>query len=57
LRQEPTSESELLSFVEGGTVVVLLDGEVTNDEGQWQQITVFGLTGWVLGEFLEVVIG
>jgi hypothetical protein len=54
LRAEPDSQSELLAFLEEGTVVILLDGYETTDEGDWQQVEVGGLTGWLLADFLTI---
>ena len=53
MRAEPASDAELVAFLEQGTVVVLLDGRETTEEGEWQQVEVDGLVGWVLAEFLE----
>jgi hypothetical protein len=55
LRQDPTADSDLLTFLEVDAVVVLLDEQITNDEGDWQQVSVFGLVGWVLSDFIEQV--
>jgi len=52
LRAEPSAGSELLRFLEPDTVVLLLDGSETNDEGEWQQIQIEDLVGWVLVQFL-----
>jgi hypothetical protein len=53
MRAEPASDAELVGFLEQGTVVVLLDGRESTDEGVWQQVEVDGQVGWVLAEFLE----
>ena len=52
LRAEPSGEAELLAFLENGQVVVILDGRENNAEGEWQQVQVDGLSGWVLASFL-----
>jgi hypothetical protein len=52
LRREADTTSELLLFVPAGTDVILLDGRVTNDDLIWQQVSVEGVVGWVLAEFL-----
>ncbi len=52
LRAEPSGDSELLAFLENGTVVVILDGRESNDEGDWQQVQAGDLVGWVLATFL-----
>jgi hypothetical protein len=54
MREDPSANSDLLIFLEADTVVVLLDQQITNDEGTWQQISAFGLAGWVLNDFLTV---
>jgi hypothetical protein len=53
LRAEPSGRSALLSFLENGTVVVILDGAESNAEGDWQQVQADGQTGWVVASFLS----
>ena len=52
LRAEPSAGSELLEFLESGTVVVILDRSEINDEGTWQQVQLDDLVGWVLLQYL-----
>jgi len=52
LRAEPSAGSDLLGFLEPGTVVIILAGSEVNDEGTWQQIQLDELVGWVLVQFL-----
>jgi hypothetical protein len=52
MRQDPTSNSPLVEFLEPGTVVILLGGQENNEEGAWQQVEADGQSGWVLAEFL-----
>ncbi len=54
LRQDPSSDSDLLAFLEVDTVVILLDEQVINEEGTWQQVSAFGLVGWALNDFLII---
>jgi uncharacterized membrane protein len=53
LRAGPDAESELLSFLPLGTIVVVLDGRETIDGDAWQQVQSEGVTGWVLAEYLQ----
>jgi uncharacterized hydrophobic protein (TIGR00271 family) len=53
LRAQPARNSDILTFLEGGAVVILLDGLETADELTWQQIEANGQIGWVSAEFLE----
>jgi hypothetical protein len=52
LRAEPDSNSTLLSYLEPGTEVILLESLEQGLEGEWQKIQVGDLTGWVLADFL-----
>jgi SH3-like domain-containing protein len=52
LRQEPSSASGLVAFLEAETVLILLDGHETNNEGSWQEVSLDDQTGWVLTEYL-----
>jgi uncharacterized hydrophobic protein (TIGR00271 family) len=52
LRAEPDSNSTLLSYLEPGTEVILLESLEQSLEGEWQKIQVGDLTGWVLADFL-----
>lgn len=52
LRAEPDSSSTLLSYLEPGTEVILLDSLEQGLEGEWQKIQVGDLIGWVLADFL-----
>lgn len=53
LRAEPNAQAGLLKFLEPGTAVTLLAGREVTDGATWQQVTVDGLTGWLLAEYLE----
>lgn len=53
MRAEPARDSDVVAFLEGGTVVILLVGNETADGLNWQQIEFNGLIGWVSSEFLE----
>lgn len=55
LREEPDSGSTLLSYLEPGTEVILLDSLEQGLEGEWQKIQVDDLVGWVLADFLGEV--
>ena len=55
LREEPDSGSALLSDLEPGTEVILLDSLEQGLEGEWQKIQVDDLVGWVLADFLGEV--
>lgn len=57
LRAEPDSRSTLLSYLEPGTEVILLDSLEQGLEGEWQKIQVGDLIGWVLADFLGNDIG
>jgi uncharacterized hydrophobic protein (TIGR00271 family) len=52
LRSEPAGDTEILDFLENGTVVVILGSVVSNDEGDWRQVQIDGQTGWVAAGFL-----
>ena len=53
VRAEPNSLSDLVTFLDEGNIVNLLDETTTNDEGTWQLVEYEGLTGWVLIEPLS----
>jgi hypothetical protein len=55
LREEPDSGSALLSYLEPGTEVILLDSLEQGLEGEWQKIQLDDLVGWVLADFLGEV--
>jgi uncharacterized hydrophobic protein (TIGR00271 family) len=53
LRENPASDSTLLSYLEPGTIVILLEGQEQNRDGTWQLVQVGELEGWLLVNFLE----
>jgi hypothetical protein len=53
LRAEPTKDAPLLGFLEAGAIVALLPGREVVDAVTWQQVTVNGLVGWVLADYLQ----
>lgn len=55
LRAEPSTDSGVLTFLDDGAIVVVLDGQESNDEGEWQQVQADGQVGWVLSSFLAPV--
>ena len=54
LRENPASDSTLLSYLEPGTIVILLEGQEQNRDGTWQLVQVGELEGWLLVNFLEL---
>lgn len=54
LRENPASDSTLLSYLEPGTIVILLEGQEQNRDGTWQLVQVGELEGWLLANFLEL---
>jgi uncharacterized hydrophobic protein (TIGR00271 family) len=55
LRAEPSASSEVLAFLENGTVVVILGEVLINDEGDWRPVRFNGQSGWVAAGFLGAV--
>ena len=53
LRAGPDAESELLSFLPTGTIVVVLDEREVIDGVAWQQVESDGVVGWVLADYLQ----
>lgn len=57
LRAEPSTASEQLQYLEQGTIVILLEGQQTAEELQWQQVQApDGQTGWVALDFVTPVL-
>ena len=56
-RAEPSSDSEILAFLENGSVVVILESLESGDEGDWQQVLAGDQTGWVLASLLGQTAG
>ena len=52
LRAAPEADAELLQFIPADTMLILLDGRVETDGVFWQQVSVDGVNGWVLADFL-----
>ena len=50
LRQEADSQGEVLRILDNGTIVTLL-----SDDGEWSQVSVNGLTGYVMSQYLRPV--
>ncbi|MCP4418712.1 MAG: DUF389 domain-containing protein, partial [Chloroflexi bacterium] len=54
LRATPGLTADIIAFVPGETVVVLLDGVETADSLTWQQVLVDGQIGWLSAEYLQI---
>jgi cell wall-associated NlpC family hydrolase len=58
LRAWPAADGDLLTVLDEGTFVWLLDGPVTDDVGEsWYQIEADGLVGWSHGAYLGATGG
>jgi uncharacterized protein YgiM (DUF1202 family) len=52
LRLEPSLDGVILTFLEEGTVVILLEGRQTAGDLTWQQVEYNGQIGWVSNELI-----
>jgi uncharacterized hydrophobic protein (TIGR00271 family) len=52
LRLEPSLDGAILTFLEEGTVVILLEGRQTAGDLTWQQVEYSGQIGWVSNELI-----
>ena len=52
LRLEPSLDGAILTFLEEGTVVILLKGRQTAGDLTWQQVEYNGQIGWVSNELI-----
>jgi hypothetical protein len=53
MRTEPNSEADLVTFLDQGDEVYLMEEITPSDEGVWQLVEYKGLTGWVLVDDLD----
>lgn len=53
LRTGPSLAAEILVILPLNTVVIMLDGSVTADGFEWQEVLVDGQIGWLSAEFLQ----
>ena len=54
MRAEPNPEADLITFLDQGDEVMLLEEMAARDEGTWQLVEYKGLTGWVLVDDLDL---
>ncbi len=55
LRQAPGTETEQLQWLLEGTVLIVMPGQQTAEELQWQQVqTEDGIVGWVASDFIVI---